>query len=257
LNTRFKTQDIAVIGISAALYAVFGILTAGFSFLGVGFLPAVVIPAVFAVLYGPWVGGTGAVIGIFIRDMYVHHIPLLSLTAGVPPNFILFFLLGYIAHRSISLKQALVGVSLAAIVITAITAIFVPDIVATLALGGSLVSSDFVYIAVLSTIIPTLAVIAVVAVRWKEWRSYAIAAVIAQASGAALLSVTVAAVSPFFLSYFGVVYGASTVLPLFIWTFVTELPFILLVGPPIIKACYRAFPSLRPTENQGTNLEKS
>ena len=42
-----------------ALYAVVGRLTAGVTFLGVGFLPAVAIPAIFAVLYGPWVGGIG------------------------------------------------------------------------------------------------------------------------------------------------------------------------------------------------------
>ncbi len=240
----------AVIGICAALYAAFGISTASFSFLGVGFLPAVIIPAVFAVLYGPWVGGISGAIGIFIRDMFVHGIPLLSLSAGVPPNFILFFLIGYIAHRSISLKQALTGVTIAAIGLTAITVAFLPDFTATLG-----ASSEFVLVAMLSTIIPTLVVIAVVAIRWGEWRSYAIAAVVGQAAGAALLAVTVSAVSPFFLSYFGVVYGASTIPPLFVWTFVTELPFLLLVGPPIIKACYRAFPSLR--RRQGTRLEAS
>ena len=30
----------------------------------------------------------------------------------------------------------------------------------------------------------------------------------------------------------------------------SEIPFILLVGPPIIKACYRAFPSLRQRNQQ-------
>ncbi len=252
MNTHFKAQDIAVIGISAALYAAFGISTAGFSFLGVGFLPAVVIPAVFAMLYGPWVGGISAAIGIFIRDMFVHGIPLLSLSAGVPPNFIMFFLIGYIATRSISLKQALAGVSLAATFLAAIAVIFVPDFITTFALGGVVVSADFVYAAVLATIIPTLVIIAVVAIRWKEWRSYAIAAVIGQAAGAALLSTTVSAVSPYFIQYFGHIYGISTILPLFVWTFVTEIPFILLVGPPIIKACYRAFPFL---QNRNTKRE--
>ena len=247
---KLKTQDIAVIGICAALYAAFGISTAGFSFLGVGFLPAVVIPAVFAVLYGPWVGGISAAIGIFIRDMFVHGIPLLSLSAGVPPNFILFFLIGYIAHRTINLKQTLAGVSIAAIVLTAITIFFTPDFVSTLQ-----VSVEFVYIVVLSTIIPTLAIITAVAIRWKEWRSYAIGAVVGQAVGAALLSVTVSVVSPFFLNYFGVVYGASTIIPIFVWTFVTELPFILLVGPPIIKACYRAFPNLQRRQSQVATVE--
>jgi hypothetical protein len=247
---KLKAQDVAVIGICAALYSAFGISTAGFSFMGVGFLPAVIIPAVFAVLFGPWVGGTSAAIGIFIRDMFVHGIPLLSLSAGVPPNFILFFLIGYIAHRTINLKQTLAGVSIAAVVLTAITIIFTPDFVTTLQ-----VSAEFVYITVLSTIIPTLAIITVVAIRWKEWRSYAIGAVIGQAAGAALLAVTVSVVSPFFLNYFGVVYGASTIIPIFVWTLVTELPFILLVGPAIIKACYRAFPNLQRRQSQVATFE--
>ena len=130
MNTHLKTQDIVVIGISAALYAVFGILTAGFNFLGVGFLPAVVIPAVFAVLYGPWVGGLGAAIGIFIRDMFVHGNPALSLVAGVPANFIVFFLIGYIALRNISLKQALAGITIAAVGLLVPTIVFLPDFAA-------------------------------------------------------------------------------------------------------------------------------
>jgi hypothetical protein len=240
LNTHLKTQDIVVIGISAALYAVFGILTAGFNFLGVGFLPAVVIPAVFAVLYGPWVGGAGAAIGIFIRDMFVHGNAALSLVAGVPANFIVFFLIGYIALRNISLKQALIGVTIAAVGLLVPTLIFLPDFTVYTGL-----STEAFLLTFGLTIILSLTIIAVVAIRYKEWRSYAIGTVVGQAIGAALLSVTVWAVSPLFLSYFGVPFAAIYILPLFVWTFATEVPFVLLLGPPIIKVCYRAFPSLR------------
>jgi hypothetical protein len=240
LNIHLKTQDVVVIGISAALYAVFGILTAGFSFLGVGFLPAVVIPAVFAVLYGPWVGGLGAAIGIFIRDMFVHGNAALSLVAGVPANFIVFFLIGYIALRNISLKQALIGVTIAAVGLLVPTLIFLPDFTVYTGL-----STEAFLLTFGLTIILSLAIIAVVAIRYKEWRSYAIGTVVGQAIGAALLSVTVWAVSPLFLSYFGVPFAAIYILPLFVWTFATEVPFVLLLGPPIIKVCYRAFPSLR------------
>lgn len=240
MNIHLKTQDVVVIGISAALYAVFGILTAGFSFLGVGFLPAVVIPAVFAVLYGPWVGGLGAAIGIFIRDMFVHGNAALSLVAGVPANFIVFFLIGYIALRNISLKQALIGVTIAAVGLLVPTLIFLPDFTVYTGL-----STEAFLLTFGLTIILSLAIIAVVAIRYKEWRSYAIGTVVGQAIGAALLSVTVWAVSPLFLSYFGVPFAAIYILPLFVWTFATEVPFVLLLGPPIIKVCYRAFPSLR------------
>jgi hypothetical protein len=240
LKTFLKTQDVVVIAISAALYAVFGILTSSFSFLGVGFLPAVVIPAVFAALYGKWVGGIGAAIGIFIRDMFVHGNAALSLVAGVPANFIVFFLIGYFSFRNISLKQALAGVTIAAVGLLVPSLIFLPDFSVYTGL-----SSEVFLLTFGLTIILSLAVIATVAIRWKEWRSYAIGAVVGQTIGAALLSVTVWVVSPLFLSYFKTPFAATYVLPLFVWTFATEVPFVLIVGPPIIKACYRAFPSLR------------
>ncbi len=172
--------------------------------------------------------------------MFVHGIPLLSLSAGVPPNFILFFLIGYIAHRNISLKQAIAGVTVAAIGLLVPAIVFLPDFSAFTGL-----SPEAFFAAFFLTVILSLAAITVAAVRWKEWRSYAIAAVIAEAAGAGLLSVTVWAVSPLFLQYFtaGPI-PVSFVVPIFVWTFATELPFILLVGPPIIKACYRAFPNL-------------
>ena len=246
MKTLFKTQDIAVIGICAALYAAVGILTANISFFGVGFLPAVVIPAIFAVLYGPWVGALSGALGIFIRDMFVHGNAGLSLVAGVPPNFLLFFLIGYIASRNISLKQALAGVAAAAVGLLIPTMMFLPEFASFTGLSTEVFLLTFVL-----TIMLSLAVIAAVALRWKEWRSYAVASVIGQAIGAGLLSVTVWAVSPFFLSYFGTPFAASYILPLFVWTFATEIPFILLVGPPIIKACYRAFPSLKSRVNTG------
>jgi len=240
LKIQLKTQDIVVISICAALYAVVGYLTAGVTFLGVGLLPAVVIPAVFAVLFGPWVGGFGGAIGIFIRDMFVHGNAALSLAAGVPPNFILFFLIGYMAHRNINLQQTLAGVTIAAVGLLVPTAVFLPQLSSFTGLSNEAFVLTFTL-----TVILSLAVIAVVAIRWKEWRSYAMGAVVGQVVGAGLLSVTVWVVSPLFLSYFGTPFSATLILPLFIWTFATEIPFILLVGPPIIKACYRAFPSLR------------
>jgi hypothetical protein len=251
LKINLKTIDIVVIGISAALYAVFGILTAGWNFLGVGFLPAVVIPAVFAVLYGPWVGGLGAAIGIFIRDMFVHGIPALSLSAGVPPNFIVFFLIGYIAYRNISLKKVLIGVTIAAMGLLVPSLVFLPDFVAFTGLSSEAFLLTFVL-----TIILSLATIAIVSIRYKEWRSFAVGAVVGQLVGAALLSVTVWLVSPFFLNYFGIPFAAIYIIPLFVWTFATEVPFVLLVGPPIIKACYRAFPSLRNRTSLNPNISE-
>lgn len=236
---KMRALDIAVIALCAALYAVFGRLTAGVTFLGVGFLPAVVIPAIFAVLFGPWVGGFGGAIGIFIRDMLVHGIPLLSLSAGVPPNFILFFLIGYLAHRNLDPKKTLIALAVAAVALVVPTVVFLHQIASFTGLSNLEIILVFSFTVVLS-----LAAIAVVSLRFREWGSFAVGAVVAQAAGAALLSATVWAVSPLFLGYFGHPFPIYWVLPLFVWTFATEIPFILLVGPPIINACYRAFPIL-------------
>ena len=194
---------------------------------------------------------SAAAIGIFIRDMFVHGNAALSLVAGVPPNFILFFLIGYISHRELTLKQAIAGVIVAAVGLLVPTIILLPDITAYTGLSTEIFALSFALTAILSIVIIT-----VVAIRWKEWRSYAIGAVVGQAVGAGLLSVTVWAVSPLFLSYFGVPLAESLVFPIFVWTFATELPFILLAGPPIIKVCYRAFPSLRQKNNQVTDFER-
>jgi hypothetical protein len=248
MNIHLKAMDVVVIGISAALYAVFGILTAGFNFLGVGFLPAVVIPAVFAALFGPWVGGLGAAIGIFIRDMAVHGNAVLSLVAGVPPNFILFFLIGYFAMRDISLRKALTGLVIAGVGLLVPTLVFLPDFVSFTGLTTEAFLLTFVL-----TVILSLVVIGVVSIRYKEWRSYAIGAVVGQLLAAALLSVTVVAVSPYFISIIGGALPVAVVLPLWIWTFATEVPFVLLLGPPIIKVCYSAFPSLKQRKERQVN----
>jgi len=250
-----NTQDIAVIGICAALYAVIGRLTdLGITFVGVAFWPAVVIPAIFAVLFGPWVGGFGGAIGIFIRDMLFHGNAGLSLAAGVPPNFILFFIIGYLAMRNIDTKKAVIAMIVATAVIVA--GLLVPTLIypAEFTALTSLPTAEIILVFA-STVVVSLAVIGVVAIRWKQWRSYAVGAVVGQATGAALLSVTIWAVSPLFLSYFGVPIAATFILPLFVWTFATEIPFVLLVGPPVIKACYKAFPSLKQRQSSQSKGE--
>jgi Kef-type K+ transport system membrane component KefB len=177
--------------------------------------------------------------------MFVHGIPALSLTAGVPANFIVFFIIGYIAHKNISLKQALAGVTITAVGLLIPALLFLPDFS-----GFTGLSPEAFFLTFGLTIILSLAIIAAVSLHYKEWRSYAIAVVVGQAIGAALLSVTVWAVSPFFLNYFEVPFAAVYILPLFVWTFATEIPFVLLLGPPIIKVCYRAFPFLRRKHTQ-------
>ena len=90
-----ETFIIVLTAINASLYTVVGFMTyLGIVMFGVRFWPAVVVPAVFSVLFGPVVGGVGAAIGIFICDMLSHGMPILSLSVGVTSNFIAFYILG-------------------------------------------------------------------------------------------------------------------------------------------------------------------
>jgi len=116
-----QSSEIAATGICAALYAVIGLLTSfGLNVGGVAFYPAVVVPAIFAVLFGPWVGGIGAGIGIFIRDVIYHGDPLLSLVAGVTSNFAMFFLLGYFSHRRINPQKTALSAIIGGILIVGV-----------------------------------------------------------------------------------------------------------------------------------------
>src|SRR4030065_1050937 len=100
-----KALEVAVIALDAALYAALGYLffailpiaTPGLGL--VRFWPQVIIPAVFAVIFGPIVGALGAGIGIFISDMLIHGNALLSLMAGVPSNVVMFAIIGYLSMK--------------------------------------------------------------------------------------------------------------------------------------------------------------
>jgi uncharacterized membrane protein len=119
-----KTLQVAMIGVSAALYAIVGILTnIGIVSPVVGvvkFWPAVIIPAIFAVLFGPWVGGTSAAIGIFISDMIQpgHGIAFLSLTVGVPSNFAAFYLIGLFSRKNMKWRNIILALIIGSIALT-------------------------------------------------------------------------------------------------------------------------------------------
>lgn len=86
----------------AVLYAVGAYSTAYIpSPWGVGqFRPAVVIPAFFAVIFGPMPAAVGAAIGTLIADSVKHgYLYPGSFLAAVPGNFIGFFLFGYIVKK--------------------------------------------------------------------------------------------------------------------------------------------------------------
>ena len=118
-----KTLELTLIALNAALYAVVGLFTYfGIVVYNVRFWPAVIVPATFAILFGPYIGGVGAAIGIFISDiLYGHHDALLSLLVGVPSNFLGFFIIGKLAnYKSSYLRMiiaSIVGLGVGSIII--------------------------------------------------------------------------------------------------------------------------------------------
>jgi len=106
---------ISLISVSAVLYAAGIAVTSPISTpWGVGhFRPGVVIPAFFAVTCGPLIGGAGAGLGCWLGDLALSFWgltdPILSLIAGVPGNFVGFYLLGWLTSRFRSWGSFILG----------------------------------------------------------------------------------------------------------------------------------------------------
>lgn len=233
--------------VCAALYAIVGYLTnLGIVSPVVGvvrFWPSVIVPAVFAILFGPWVGGIGAAIGIFFADMIHpgHGIPLLSLTVGVPSNFLGFFLIGYIGRKNVEWKHIAVGLGFIGIVFVMIAYL----------LAEAILSLD-VALLFLGVFFGCYIISIVVGYLLPEWKSYEFASVVGLAVGSAWIGFglwTYSQVLPLPLAL-----GWERNAPFYasflwlVWTFATEIPFLVALGPPIFKACYEAFPSLKPQQ---------
>jgi uncharacterized membrane protein len=244
---KFRAFNIAIMALCAALYTVIGYLTSfGLSFGGVAFWPAAFVPAIFAVLFGPWEGGVGAAIGIFIRDVIVIGQPLLSLTVGVPANFAAFFLIGYFAHRKLDQKKTLfsliigVGVMLAGLLLPTV---FFPSE----SVGYTKLSTETIVILFSGLMAVSFILFAGIAKYWKEFRSFSVGSIIGMAVGAMIVAIGVWAYSQLFYGpngYFTLPLSASFASVIFVWTFVTEIPFVLLIVPPVVKATRGAFPFL-------------
>jgi hypothetical protein len=96
---------IVATAICAGLYAVGSYVTAYVeSPWGVGqFRPAVIVPAFFATIFGPFTGGFGAMIGTFIVDSAKHGYPYPgSFLASVWGNLIGFYLFGWALKKKFS-----------------------------------------------------------------------------------------------------------------------------------------------------------
>lgn len=235
-----KTLDIVATGVSAALYAGFGYMTHLGVFapvIGVvRFWPSVIIPAVFAILFGPLVGGLGAAIGIFISDMLIHGNALLSLTVGVTSNFVGFYLVGYVGRKRISTQVLLASTVLGFLVGVSSLWLYSQgylDLTTTALFSGICIFSSLLTI--------------VISVIWPNRRSYGVACVLGLMVGSAMIGLGVWGFSQIFMLPSGeanLPFYASILW--FVWTYASEIPFLVILVPPILKACYAAFPRFKP-----------
>jgi len=250
-----KTLDVALTAMNAALYAAIGyLLYVVFPFLCptvgvVRFWPVVVIPAVFAVLFGPIVGGVGAAVGIFISDILIHGDPLLSLTAGVTSNFVAFGLIGYMSHKTLDWRKSSLILSIGLTILATVGYLLIkPEIVATY-FGISVEQALWNLYLVLAIFVASYIIVIASGIIKPEWRSFGVASIVGAILGSAIIGIGVWGYSQIFAlpAVIGGAYGLPyyAALILFAWTFGTEIPFIVILVPPIAEACYRAFPSLK------------
>jgi len=97
-----KSVLVSAIAICAALYAIGAYATAYIpSPWGRGqFRPAIIIPVVFATIFGPFVGAVGGAIGTLIADSLKHfEIYLPSLVAAVPGHIVALYVYGLIIKK--------------------------------------------------------------------------------------------------------------------------------------------------------------
>lgn len=226
-----KAIHVAALALNAALYVAVGILfysVMPVRFEGVRFWPPVVVPAVFAVFFGPWVGGIGAAIGIFFSDILLGNDPLLSLMAGITSNFAMFFLIGYLSRK----KTGWIAPTLIYGIITVFLA-WIAYVYAGIFWVGVVVGSYVVFL--------------VLALLKLKWQDYEFASVTGLLVGSAIIGAMVPLYAYLFTQVGQTPIASFTLaggLALFIFTFATEIPFLLILGPPIIEAVYRAFPNL-------------
>jgi uncharacterized membrane protein len=231
-----KTLHIVAFALNAALYVALGILVSTIiplNFGGVRFWPQVIIPAVFAAVFGPWVGGLGAAVGIFMSDIALGGSPVLSLMAGITSNFIGFWLLGYIANKRINPQKSSLIYGVLTVVAAAIAYVYTNLFSLGIIIGCYVVFLTIIWIR-------------------KKWASYELGSVVGLLVGSLIIGVMVPVYAALFApgsTVFPLLTDAG-ILALFTWTFVTEIPFMLVIGPPIIEAIHKAFPTLMKSSSE-------
>ena len=237
---RETALQVATASLNAALYAALGVLSASLPTLfGVRFWPQVFVPGAFAVLFGPWVGGVGAAVGIFMADVvYGHHDVLLSLLVGVPSNFVAFSFLGFLS------KKSLKGAARYGNILAGIAA---PVII--VAYGAYTLSGSTLWIlAGISALV--VALVAVPYLAHSSWADVQAASSIGLALGSLIIGFGLVAYSSLFVMPQVLGLGSSPLPIVFaygttLWTYLSEIPFLLMLTPPIVKVVQATLPSLR------------
>lgn len=243
IRTR-SSLTVVLSAVNAALYAGLGALWIAFPIVvfGIRFWPQVFVPAAFAVLFGPWVGGVGAAIGIFLADViYGHHDALLSVLVGVPANFLGFFVLGRLTHNVPTglTRRFLFALSLLIPILIAGYAIYWVYLI-----SGSSSLGGFQYLVVGVGLLAVLAITGLTVAR-NRWADFEVAASIGLGLGSLLIGVTIVA----YASIFGLPTALGTlpsdpVYAVTSFTYLSEIPFLILLTPPVVKAVRAALPSL-------------
>jgi uncharacterized membrane protein len=245
---RKRSIQIVFTALNAALYAVIGVMT----FLGifapvlgvVRFWPGVFVPAVFAVLFGPIVGGLGAAIGIFLSDMVIHGNALLSVTVGVPANFIMFYIIGYLSNRKVKKEMSRIFL-IAAMVIVVILIVVSQSL--PWEMGETMVWMGVGLISLL--------ILVLLGFLWPRWIMYQISVTIGNLIGSLIVGIGVWGFSQYFL-----LPGGEQSLPVIaasmwtVWTFMNQIPFLTILVPPVLKAVYAAFPRFRVDSSLSSEL---
>ncbi len=241
--------QLATTAINAALYAGVGALWALFplTVYGVRFWPQVFVPATFSVLFGPWTGGIGAAVGIFLADViYGHHDAPLSFLVGVPSNFVGFFLIGWLTRRSLVgvAKRFLVFISLLIPIVLAAYGIYLVS-------GPAGLASPQLLVALVGS--PAVVAIIVLTMLRNRWADFEVAASIGLGAGSIIIGLGIVAYSSLFTLPAVLGLGNNPLPTEFIYaatafTYLSEIPFLVVLTPPVVAACKAAFPGLRYAE---------
>ena len=244
-----KTYFVSLTAMCAGLYAVVGLASyyGMFAIPGgvVRFWPSVFIPSVFSVAFDPLIGGIGAAIGIFISDMIVHGNALLSLIAGVPANFLCFYLIGVLTRRvrSRGIGYLLAGFSNIIIILLSALPLLKLELLTSISSPFKIPinAARLAFLIYLAVCIASLFISLILGLKSDKTAILAGCCSLGLLLGSTWIGLTLWGCSRFFMLPGGIV-NATTVLILawIVWTYTTEIIFLVTLTPAIVKILCRA-----------------